>query len=237
MTRPGNDIKLNKKLANASWSKYDHIVYEPFVDVIADIIKDNNVRNIVEVGCGHGKIGYYLKKVFKFKKVKIVATEISYVAKKMSEKYYDKIYMKEDYKLPPGKFDLVLLTSIIEHIYDKNLKVLFKEIREKLVEEGKVFVVVPNIHAPKFILTDSKESQKRRMGHVNLKSKREWEEFFRKQGFTKFKYSFANELPNLNDMSFFKSSLGNKILRLVYRLLNIWPFFYLKNSYWIEISR
>lgn len=231
------DVELNRRIADGSWALYKKMVYEPFADVVVDIVKKNKFKDIVEVGCGQGKNGYALRVTNNLKDIRLDATEISVVAKKWAEKYYDNIYIRDDFKLPDKHYDLVLLTSVIEHIYEKNLDVLFGDIKKKLNKGGKIFVVVPNIHAPLFLLTDSKESQKISMGHVNLKSKWEWNTYFKKFGFSHTKYSFANNLPNIGEMAFFKNNLANALLRFCYRILNLFPFYYLKNSYWIEISR
>jgi len=232
---PESDISINQQLSNRDWKTYDEIVYEPFVEVIRDIIVKNKYKTVLDFGCGMGKTAYYLRDVFKLD-IAIDGVDISEEAKKKGEKYYDNFYLKYDYKAPDKKYDFIILASIIEHIYDENLTKLLTDVKSKLNPGGSIFIVVPNIDSPQFCLFDSKERQLTSMGHVNLKTKGEWVSFLKTFGFTKFSFSFPTKFEYLERCTFFKSNLLNNFLRNVYSILAIFPFYYLRGSYWIEVK-
>jgi len=231
----GTDIKLNKRLADESWKNYKEIVYEPFVEVIKEIIVKNNYKTVLDFGCGMGKTAYYLRKIFKLD-ILIDGVDISKEAKIKGRKYYDNFYLKYNYKAPDNKYDFVILASVIEHIYDENLKILLKDLKTKLNRNGSLFIVVPNTHSPIFVLFDSKERQKREMGHINLKAKREWVDFLKTFGFTNFEFSFPIKFKYLKNINFFRYRLLNIFLQGTYKILAIYPFYYLRNSLWIRVS-
>ena len=79
--------------------------------------------------------------------------------------------------LPEEQYDLIVLNSILEHIYDSNLKILFSEIKKKLSPNGTVFIVVPNIiifHISTFLQRVINNTGKTdiELGHVNMKTKK-----------------------------------------------------------------
>ena len=125
-----SDLNLNKVLYNQE-HKTSKQVYEPFLEVIADLVSKGKYRKILDFGCGTGLVGHFLRESFDADKIKLTGIDISEVALERSKPFYDHLYMKDDCTLPEDQYDLVVLNSVLEHIYDSNLKILFSEIKNK----------------------------------------------------------------------------------------------------------
>ncbi len=108
---------------------------------IIDKIVNNDCQDILEIGSGVGLIGMYLKK---FKEVNYIGIEID---KKTHEKAlslgvnsingdFSKMRNVE------GKFDIIMLWEVLEHIQDINL--FFQLAYEKLNPKGLLVFSVPN---------------------------------------------------------------------------------------------
>jgi SAM-dependent methyltransferase len=83
------------------------------------------------------------------------------------------------YLLPKGKFkvkgkyDAIYSTEVFEHIFDQDLKLILPEL-SKACTKYFYFTSTPNRTTPEW---DAE------WGHINLKSKEEWIELFKKYGF------------------------------------------------------
>ena len=126
-----SDLNLNKVLYNQA-HKTSKRVYEPFLEVIADLVVKGKYRKILDFGCGTGLVGHFLRESFDTDKLELTGVDISEVALERSKPFYDHLYMKDDCTLPEDQYDLVVLNSVLEHIYDSNLKILFSEIKKNL---------------------------------------------------------------------------------------------------------
>lgn len=231
------DMNLNWKIYDEFWYDVD-VDYEPFLEVIENIIRKNGYKYIVDFGCGNGLVGKYLHTKCKFAGCNIIGVEISESAIEKSKPYYDKVEMRFDNKLPDGKYDMVVLNSIIEHIEYENLDVLFEDIKNKLNENGTVFIAVPNIRSPKMILFGDREKEREEMGHVNLKSKKGWIKYFKKFGFNRYKISFPIRLKNSKEIIYYPNNkVLNSLAKGFYNFFLLFPFYYLRDSFYFEIRR
>ncbi|KMP12512.1 hypothetical protein UZ36_00075 [Candidatus Nitromaritima sp. SCGC AAA799-C22] len=141
--------------------------------------------------------------------------------------------------MPDDKFDLIVLNGVIEHMYDSNLKTLFSDIKEKLLSGGAIFIVVANIFAPQIIFQKLKKTSRPdlEVGHVNLKTKREWKKFVGGFDFTNFRFSYFPTLKKHHQMVCFRNKFINNVLKPSINLFLL-PFFYhLRNSYYITVKR
>lgn len=185
------DLDINKKIWNHELS-ISNQTYEPFLEVIANLVARENYKRIVDFGCGNGMVGRFLRESFGSENIELFAADISETALEKSRPYYDHVFLKEDCLLPNGQFDLVVLNGVIEHICDVNLQILFSDIIRKLLPNGAIFVTVPNNFSPQILLQRLTKTIRPdlEVGHVNLKTKSEWKEFFRGFGFRNFKFSY-----------------------------------------------
>jgi len=233
-----SDIILNKKVYDQRFTIDHENGYEPYLEIIQNIIIKNNYKTIIDFGCGTGRLGKYLAKTNERKTFKLIGVDISHIALNIARPFYDKVIINTHYQLPNLRADLIVLNSIIEHIYDKNLKILFKNINRKINKHGSVFITVPNITSPHFIISANKIDNIKN-GHINLKTANGWKTFFQKNGFTNIKQSFFTHLKNNNQIEVNlckQTPVLNFLIKKFYQFTLFWPFFHLRDSRYFLIK-
>lgn len=107
---------------------------------ILNIIPDD-AQKILDVGCGSG---YLLSNIKKVLKKSVFGMDISHVrAVSASKNLNSKLFFEGDvekFSVKPGKFDLIIISEVLEHIRDYE-----KTIAELLDKTGKyLLITVPN---------------------------------------------------------------------------------------------
>ena len=233
-------LELNKKIYDERYNKaLERDIYEPFLEVIVKLVKDNNYSKILDYGCGGGKFGYYINKVFKKYSGILDGVDISESGLKQAKPYYSNLFNLSD-RIPDKQYDLVILNSIIEHIDIDNLNILFSDISKKTHKECAIFIVVPNTYSIQRLLRGRKKALEREykeLGHVNMMSKREVVQFLKKYGFGKIEFSFKLDYRDMENFFVISNKVVSYLVRSLYKYLSIFPFYYLRNSFWIYAKR
>jgi 2-polyprenyl-3-methyl-5-hydroxy-6-metoxy-1,4-benzoquinol methylase len=143
---------------------YDNEGFKQLGIVTADQVKDLNIKTVLDYGAGVGVYsdGFY-KAGFEVVAFEIFEAHRNYMKEKVPHiKIIDK----------PVTTDLMAFIEVAEHMTDKELNDLFKQIK------------------PKYILfssTSDKTDFDEQWGHINIKSQDEWIAYFDKLG-----YALAN---------------------------------------------
>ena len=134
-----------------------------------------------------------------------------------------------------------LLNSVLEHIYDSNLKILFSEIKKKLSPNGTVFIVVPNIIIFRisnfFHRVSNTDKTDLELGHVNLKTKKEWKHFIKGFGFSNIRSSYFLFLKKQGRLEYYQNKFLNNALKAIINIYLFPPFSYLRNTHYITLKR
>tara|TARA_B100000282_G_C31662643_1_gene458253 strand:+ start:177 stop:881 length:705 start_codon:yes stop_codon:yes gene_type:complete len=111
---------------------------------ILKIIKDNNIKKILDFGCGIGQ----LVKALKEKNIDIVGMDNSDQAIQIGKKNGIDIIKvnnldeeKENYK---NKFDLIIISHVLEHQKKNEMKVFLSNLKYMLKNEKYLLTIVPN---------------------------------------------------------------------------------------------
>jgi len=232
------DVELNHNIYEKRYhAETGNVFYEPFLEILFEIISHGSYNSILDYGCGTGKVARYLE----FKGVrqlfKLDGVDISEKAVELSAKYYDSIFLSDGNFFPENKkYDIILLNSIIEHLEQDRLECLFKKIE---ASTSSLFIVVPNFYSLRRILKGRKSElniERRDLGHVNFLSKGQISNLLRRFGYGSIQYSFPHEFKELN-LSNYECFKRNKLLTLTYSMLSFFPFYYCRDSFWIYAKK
>ncbi|MEK7498051.1 MAG: class I SAM-dependent methyltransferase, partial [Patescibacteria group bacterium] len=138
--------KLQKRLIN----KHD-FTYFNLLQVAVSYLPE--AKRILDIGCGVGTVSYYFGSMGK----KVVGIDISKTAIELAKLNAKSLNVDKNVKFKvidfpdqnaTGKFDLVLLSEVLEHLRDDNLAV--KKIYRLLRPKGLVIASSPSKNAPLF---------------------------------------------------------------------------------------
>lgn len=121
--------KIKKQSENDAWTKLYKLVPEN--------------AHVLDVGCSSGNFGHVLMEE---KNCKVTGIDINEEDLKLAEKRLDEAYkinIESDDISQLGKFDVVLMADVIEHLVDP-LSAL-KKIRKVIKNNGKLIFSVPNM--------------------------------------------------------------------------------------------
>ena len=108
---------------------------------------DKNTKTL-DIGCGRGDITLYLAKKAKHVVGIDYSKDAIEIAKSIQKKFRKSIQERSEFlimnakklKFPPNSFDLVICIDIFEHLSDKELNLVMKEISRVLKRDGTLFV-------------------------------------------------------------------------------------------------
>jgi SAM-dependent methyltransferase len=222
-------ILKNQKIYNKQFGKIiknkKKFIYEPFYDIILNIIKKNKYKFILDYGCGDGRLGYFIKK----KKIFITGVDISKESVKICSKFYDKTYLNNGVNLPKCKFDFIVFNSVLEHLPRKILPIFLKKVSIKMKSGNGIFIQIPNFNSPSRIFTSRWNHEVDELGHIKFISLSFLKKKLKSLGFVCLQSSFNYKIKKLPDYVLIPPLL-KQIVKILYRLLSIYPFYYLKDS-------
>jgi len=163
---------------------YSHIRHE-LIQMV-----EGNGNKILDVGCGEGQTGWFLKKSGKAREV--VGIELNEDAAKRAEGRLDKVIHGDVEKITlsiqPEYFDYIILGDVVEHLIDPWR--MIKQLSQFLTRDGSLIASIPNIGywrvLKDLILFDKWEYQKEGIldkAHLRFFTKRSMVEMMNKAGF------------------------------------------------------
>ena len=102
---------------------------EPYVDLVREFIKDNNVSKILDLGCGDFRVGTQLvKEGVSYIGVDVVEELIEYNNANFSNEKTNFLCMDVSCSdLPPG--DLVLIRQVLQHLNNEDVKKTLEQVK------------------------------------------------------------------------------------------------------------
>lgn len=118
-------------------------------DIILHLInkytKDENIENLLDLGCGEGELTVKVAKTVECKN--IFGVDIDRLALQKAERKGIRTFIadlnSDTLPFPEGTFDLVLMTEVIEHLYDVDHALM--EVRRVLKHNGYLLLSTPNL--------------------------------------------------------------------------------------------
>ena len=100
-------------------------------------------KKILDVGCGTGYLGREIKKLGENK---VIGIDISAKAIEEAKKVLDEVFIlnieKDELPFTVSTFDIVILTDVLEHLY--NPEAVLLKLRKYLKKNGFLIITVPN---------------------------------------------------------------------------------------------
>lgn len=114
---------------------------------VCDQILNSKAKNVLDVGCGDGRLCSILFNQYGIKELKGI--DLSEKAVGWAKLFnpdieFDAIDVKDESKT----WDAIACVEVIEHIPDDMLSEFFNQLKNKLSYEGKIFITVPSIYLP-----------------------------------------------------------------------------------------
>lgn len=133
------------------------ISYGKQLDIVSrELIKHFEVNpdmNVLDIGCGRGEMVFYCaSKGAKSTGIDYADASIelaNFARAKYSKKIQNKTkFIKMDAKklnFPASSFDLIIMSGVVEHLYQEELDIVFDQVRRVLKQKGKLVVyTAPN---------------------------------------------------------------------------------------------
>jgi len=138
--------EIDKKESYLKSCKYYLGFYEK---LYSEYLPRDKKANILELGCGFGWFLYYLdKKGYE----NIAGIDFDYhkldIVNRFGIKKAKKVDAFDFLKYKKSRYDLVILTCVLEHIPKEKISAFLKLIYKSLKKGGKIVVTVPNMEFP-----------------------------------------------------------------------------------------
>lgn len=121
-----------KLLVNKDWSK------------LIDRLKKYNVKNVLDLGCGHGHWSVVLARAgFKVKAIDISSTAIKILKKWADEQNLSidlEVCAAQKFKTSDDKFDAVICNSVLDHMIMNDTKIVLNNIKNILKPNGIAYI-------------------------------------------------------------------------------------------------
>lgn len=116
--------------------------YWSIKQALSDKIKIKRDNLILEIGCGLGYLTYSLNKAgYKCNGIDISSESIDYAISNYGY-FYECADLKEYSSSNMGKYDIIIMTEVLEHVFD--IKEFLFEAKSLLKSNGKIILTTPN---------------------------------------------------------------------------------------------
>ena len=182
--------KINENFYSENYWGLDHSRNKWFakyvkVKVLKKFMNGMNKGVLYDAGGGVGNYGWFFSDDFK----EVIVSDISKIAlKKIPEKYIKKLNCSVlDNQLPDNYVDCILLIDVFEHIDEKDLLRMMKDLKRILKPEGRILIFTSHFGFGLGAITQRIFNHKKRLlgdeykeGHVNRLKYGEFQELFKK---------------------------------------------------------
>lgn len=180
----------DKKFRNGNYElllKYENEykqVYSDFIIIIKNILKKGKQNphklSALDIGCFTGSFLQMLKEIgFKVNGLELQKEAVQIAQKRLPKQVFESDVMKD--KMPNGKYDLVCMLGLIEHVTDPYL--LIKKCRKLLNDEGLLLIQTPNSSSIPARILKKYWPPYAPIEHINLFSRQSLVNLLSKHGF------------------------------------------------------
>lgn len=138
-----DDIYKDYQKGGEAWATLSENIDKKFQEFVQN--DDFQKRSAFDIGCGTGKYLKYLKEIgFEVAGIDSSATAIEMTKDLLGDGTDVKVANMFEFDIPKDKYDLFLSISTIHHGMKEDVSKLIKQLYEKLIKGGKVFITIPD---------------------------------------------------------------------------------------------
>lgn len=199
-----------KEYYDSNYFKERDYLPEHLLEVLISNLKSNNVRSILEVGVGSGRLMNALRKEgFRVKGIDISPISVKLTGAKLAS--------ATDIPFGADKFDCVIGISIIEHLNKKDGIKFIHESKRVLKNNGILFLVTPNYASPLRLIQGEKWFAYKDKSHIYFYSPTSLKDLLVKNSFVEIRTKFKT---NTSSIEWPLPSIVHKFPSLVRLLIN-----------------
>lgn len=225
-----------KRYYNRKYFENRNVLSRHLVSTIKNLMQKNNLKKVLDVGCGSGKLVQFLYN----EGFNAYGCDNSKIAVYQTRKnnVRGRIFLASASKLPfeNNNFDLITSISVIEHLTQKQASNFLKEAKRILKPQGIIFIVTPNFATPLRVIQGKRWFGYSDPTHITFYSPSALKEILKKVDFNNFNlkfktYYYKNEFPEPF------SKLPQFLKRLILYLLFSTNLSFIRNSFWISAQK
>jgi len=203
------------------------------------LARENNLKTILDVGCGTGRLVHFLNENG-FQAYGCDSAKAALIsAKKLNRKQTIKKTLASKLPYKNHSFDLVTAISVIEHLTEKEAQKIFSEVNRVLKSEGLIFLVTPNFSSPFRLLFGEKWFAFSDPTHRNFFTPKSIASLLKNHGFQniRFRFKSAYNIP----FAWYLPKLLNKLPKSLNIVLNYLlissPLSTFRDSIWVVAQK
>lgn len=171
------ELKLQKRII-----RRNNFTYRNLIEIIEKYLE--YAKSVLDIGCGVGTVDFYLAS----QGCNVVGIDISKKAISMAKensktfglekrmRFLNISFPEESIK---GKYNLIIASEVLEHLCNDGLAI--KEMKDLLVEDGKIIISTPSSNAPLYRMGLLEKFDKR-VGHKRRYSEKSLNKLISKAG-------------------------------------------------------
>lgn len=141
-------IYKNYQKGGEAWATLKEELLPRFVQFVEN--NKFNIKNALDIGCGTGKYLVYLKELgFDIMGIDSSETAVGMIKEVLQDNTKLECINMFDYEIAKNKHDLIFSISTIHHGLKEDVVKLIKNIYDKLVDGGHIFITLPDIESNK----------------------------------------------------------------------------------------
>ncbi len=228
-----------KNYYNKKYFRERDVLSPHIAQVIKIFIKNNNLKNVLDVGCGTGRLVKFLNQAGFAATGCDSQKKALKIAKKINN---SKVIIEASAtKLPFGNnsFDLVTAISVIEHLTRDEVSQFIAEAARVLKTGGFIFLITPNFASPIRVIQGKNWFGYRDPTHITFFTPGSLSRILKSHRFSKIKFNFKIAYQPSFDWEF--PPIFSKFPKILKYFL-IYLFFstrlaFLRNGFWIGAQK
>lgn len=230
---------MNKtNYSNTYFKNRDHLDIQ-HAQYIKTFLEENSLLKILDVGCGTGRLVKFLnQKGFKTRgcEPEIAALKI---ARRINSGKSIKKASATSLPYKANSFDLIISTSVIEHLTKKEIKAFLKEAKRVLKLRGYVFIITPNFSSPFRYIKKEKWFAFSDPTHINYFTPKSIKLLLTGSGFNNTSFQFKTAYDKSLDQTLPKALQGMPtiIKRSLFFLMFSTPLSIIRDSLWVSAQK